>query len=49
MLNVIGYLKFRYRAWQDYYHVKQLPDRLLEDIGLDRQNLDQILKGTANR
>jgi uncharacterized protein YjiS (DUF1127 family) len=49
MLNVISYFKKRRQAWHDYYHLQRMPDRLLEDIGIERRELSQVRRGRAIR
>ncbi len=49
MAKVVNYLFNRTKAWEDYYHLRRLPDRLLEDMGIERQDLKSILKNPSKR
>ena len=46
MRKVLDYIKNRNKAREDYYHLKGMPDRLLQDIGLDRKGVEEVLKKT---
>ncbi len=49
MAKVINNIFNRTKAWEEYYHLRRLSDRMLEDMGIERKDLKKLLKGESLR